>query len=105
MRLTMSVLPTPSRPTPTTDVVVVGGGLVACLTARALADEGLAVALVDRAARLGQESSSAAAGMLSPQMEAAEELLVTRGPAAALRRDAMLALCLAGRDRYRDFVR
>jgi glycine oxidase len=89
----------------TTDVVVVGGGLIGCLTARALADEGCAVALVERAARLGQESSSAAAGMLSPQMEAAEEILVTGRPAAARRRDAMLALCLAGRDRYRDFVR
>lgn len=81
-----------------------GGGLIGCLTARALTDQGLAVALVERAARLGQESSWAAAGMLAPQMEAAEEILVTSEPAAR-RRDAMLALCLAGRDRYRDFVR
>ncbi|HWC06699.1 MAG TPA: FAD-dependent oxidoreductase, partial [Gemmatimonadota bacterium] len=60
----------------TPDAVVVGGGLVGCLTARALAGAGMTVRVLERNADLGQGASTAAAGMLSPQMEAAEDLLV-----------------------------
>jgi glycine oxidase len=63
------------------------------------------VVLVERAAGLGTESSAAAAGMLSPQMEAAEEILVAGEAGAGARRDAMLELCLAGRERVPALVR
>ncbi|MGH7571699.1 MAG: glycine oxidase ThiO [Gemmatimonadota bacterium] len=90
----------PLRTSP--DVAVVGGGLVGCLTARALAREGLTVRILERGADLGQEASTAAAGMLSPQMEAAEDLLVeVPGPEAGR---AMLDFCLAGRAGYAQFV-
>lgn len=85
----------------TADVVVVGGGLVGCLTARALASTGRSVRLVERDADLGRRASTAAAGMLSPQMESAEGLLAEDAGAAA----AMLDLCLAARVRYPAFVR
>ncbi|MGH7588577.1 MAG: glycine oxidase ThiO [Gemmatimonadota bacterium] len=86
----------------TPDVVVVGGGLVGCLAARALARAGLTVRILERGPDLGQEASTAAAGMLSPQMEAAEDLLVeVPGPESG---KAMLELCLAARAGYADFV-
>ncbi len=85
------------------DVVVVGGGLVGCLTARALAQAGLAVRLIERRPELGREASTAAAGMLSPQMEAAEDLLVEVPGASAGR--AMLELCLVARDGWPSFAR
>src|SRR5918996_4562054 len=87
---------------PTTDVVV-GGGLVGCLVARALADAGRRVVLFEAGTELGGAASSAAAGLLSPQMEAAEEILVT-GTTGGGRHDAMLALCLAARAGYAAFA-
>ena len=85
------------------DAIVVGGGLVGCLAARALGRAGLAVRLVERRSDLGVEASTAAAGMLAPQMEAAEDLLVeVPGPRAG---DAMLDLCLAARDGWAAFAR
>lgn len=84
------------------DVVVVGGGLVGCLAARALADEGLRVRLLERGPELGRQASTAAAGMLSPQMEAAEDLLVEAPEASAGR--AMLELCLAARNGWPSFA-
>jgi glycine oxidase len=47
------------------DVIVVGGGLMGMLVARGLALEGLRTVLLERQ-RVGQESSWAAAGVLSP---------------------------------------
>ncbi len=87
----------------TRDVVVVGGGLVGCLAARALARAGASVALVERAGELCREASWAAAGMLSPQMEAIEGILVEGSPGVG--GDVMLDLCIAGRDGYPAFVR
>jgi len=84
------------------DIVVVGGGLVGCLAARALAGEGFRVRLVERGPQLGREASTAAAGMLSPQMEAAEDLLVEVPEARSGR--AMLDLCLAARDGWPAFA-
>ena len=84
------------------DAIVVGGGLVGCLAARALARGGLKVRLLERRPALGREASTAAAGMLPPQMEAAEDMLVeVPGPTAGR---AMLDLCLAAREGYRAFV-
>jgi glycine oxidase len=82
------------------DAAVVGGGLIGCLVARALAAEGLDVVLIERDPELGRRASTAAAGMLSPQMEAAEGLLAE----SSARAEAMLAFCLAGRDWYPGLV-
>ena len=51
------------------DTVVIGGGIIGCSLARALAKEGCQVAIIERNAP-GQEASSAAAGMLAPSAEA-----------------------------------
>jgi glycine oxidase len=52
------------------DVAVVGGGLIGCSIARELAIRDLDVVLIERQ-RPGDEASSAAAGLLAPQSEAA----------------------------------
>jgi glycine oxidase len=85
------------------DVIVVGGGVIGCLVARALADAGRRVVLLEAGSELGGAASSAAAGLLSPQMEAAEEILVT-GATRGGRHDAMLALCLVARSGYAAFA-
>jgi glycine oxidase len=94
---------TPSSAKRGADVLVVGGGLVGLLAARALAGVGRSVIVLERSADPGREASSAAAGMLSPQMEAAEGILVGAGGDTA-RRGAMLDLCLAARAMYAGFV-
>ncbi len=53
----------------TTRVVIVGGGIIGSLTALRLADAGVDVLVLDRAAP-GAEASSAAAGILAAQAEA-----------------------------------
>ena len=54
----------------TTDVVIVGGGVIGLAIARGLALRGVReVCLIERAT-LGREASFAAAGMLLPQVEA-----------------------------------
>src|SRR5687768_8906787 len=88
----------------TGDVIVVGGGVIGCLVARALADAGRRVVLLEAGSELGGAASSAAAGLLSPQMEAAEEILVT-GATGGGRHDAMLALCLVARRGYAAFAK
>jgi glycine oxidase len=56
---------------PTADVLIVGGGVIGCALAAELAARGQRVAVVERG-EPGAEASSAAAGMLSPQSDAAE---------------------------------
>ena len=51
------------------DAVIIGGGIIGCALARALAIEGAGVALIERNAP-GEEASGAAAGMLAPSAEA-----------------------------------
>jgi glycine oxidase len=51
------------------DVLILGGGVIGCLSALRLAQRGLDVTLVERA-QPGAEASGAAAGMLAPQVEA-----------------------------------
>lgn len=70
----------------TADVVVVGGGLVGCAVAHALARRGRRTILIERG-RLGTEASRAAAGMVAPQAECDEP-----GP--------VLRLGLLSRDAY-----
>ena len=78
------------------DVIVIGGGLVGCLVTRALAHEGRSVTLFEKGAELGRRASTAAAGMLSPQMEWAEDMLPDS--------PAMLDLCFAAREPWPAFV-
>jgi glycine oxidase len=56
---------------PAADVLIVGGGVIGCALAAELAARGQRVAVVERG-EPGAEASSAAAGMLSPQSDAAE---------------------------------
>ena len=79
------------------DVIVVGGGLIGCLVARALADDGRRVTVLERGTELGRRASTAAAGMLSPQMEWAEELLPDS--------EVMLELCVRARELWPEFAR
>ncbi|MGH7567328.1 MAG: glycine oxidase ThiO [Gemmatimonadota bacterium] len=94
----------------TPDVIVVGGGLIGCLAARALADDGRRVILFERGAELGRRASTAAAGMLSPQMEWAEDMLVggvggiSARADATPRTEAMLDLCVTARERWPAFA-
>ena len=88
----------------TPDAIVVGGGLIGCLAARALADDGRRVIVFERGAELGRKASTAAAGMLSPQMEWAEDLLVEGADDLARRTDAMLDLGIAARGRWPAFA-
>lgn len=55
----------------TTDVLIIGGGIIGCAIAETLAREGKSVALIERG-MIGRESSWAAAGMLAPQSEMPE---------------------------------
>ncbi len=82
-------------------IVVVGGGLIGCAVARDLAAAGHRVTLFERDPEPGGRASSAAAGMLAPQMEEARH-----GVAAAVSdaERAMLDLSLASRSMYPAFV-
>ena len=51
------------------DTIIIGGGIIGCTVARALAWEGLRVAVIEGHAP-GEEASGAAAGMLAPSAEA-----------------------------------
>ena len=74
----------------TTDVTIIGGGVIGCTIAWRLAQQGLKVTLLERG-RIGCEASRAAAGMLSPQGESQ-----TPGP--------FFDLCLNSRSIYRRFA-
>ncbi|HEX8476424.1 MAG TPA: glycine oxidase ThiO [Pyrinomonadaceae bacterium] len=74
----------------TTDVLVVGGGVIGLGVARELGRRGLSVALVERG-RVGAEASDAAAGMLAPQSEANRD-------------DEFFRLQCASRDMYPSFA-
>ena len=54
---------------PVSDALLIGGGIIGCSVARALAARGLSVAVIERGLP-GHEASWAAAGMLSPSAEA-----------------------------------
>lgn len=54
------------------ELVVVGGGIVGCASAWALATRGASVTLLERNGRVCLEASNAAAGMLAPLSEADE---------------------------------
>ncbi len=77
--------------TRTADVVIVGGGLIGCSLAAELASREQSVVLVERA-EPGGEASGAAAGMLTPQADAAEP-------------SPFFDLALESRDLYPDWSR
>jgi glycine oxidase len=77
---------------PSSDIIIIGAGIVGCSIAYRLAGEGLKVTVVERG-RPGDEASSAAAGMLAPQSEAAHGL-----------KDQFSDLCLASHRLYPEFV-
>ena len=72
------------------DTVIIGGGIIGCILARALAAAGVRVAVVERGTP-GGEASGAAAGMLSPSAEAEKE-------------SPLFALCRASLQRYAPLV-
>ena len=75
----------------TSDVVIIGGGVIGLAIARELSRCGVRdVTLIERAG-LGSEASSAAAGMLAPQAEAD-------------RADAFFYLTCKSRDMYPGFA-
>lgn len=67
-------------------IIIIGGGIIGCSVAWRLAREGASVTILERA-RLGQEASWAAAGMIAPQAEA-------QGPGA------FFDLCVRARDTF-----
>ncbi|HWP42382.1 MAG TPA: glycine oxidase ThiO [Blastocatellia bacterium] len=74
----------------TRDAIIVGGGIIGCSIGLRLAQAGMKVTILDRG-RAGCEASRAAAGMLSPQTEAAAP-----GP--------FFDLCLRSRSIYPAFA-
>jgi glycine oxidase len=75
---------------PMTDVIIIGGGVMGCSTALALAKRGIATSVLERSVP-GAEASSAAAGILGAQVESHAD-----GP--------MARLCLASRALYADWA-
>ncbi len=71
----------------TTDVVIVGAGVIGLAMARALNEHGIKRITVIERAEPGAEASSAAAGMLAPQAEADSA-------------DELFELCVKSRDLY-----
>lgn len=71
--------------------------------AHALARAGHAVTLYERDPEPGRRASSAAAGMLAPQMEGARHGIAPAGDPAT--EASLLALALASRSRFPEFVR
>jgi len=72
------------------DVIIIGGGVIGCSIAWRLSQAGLSVSLIEKG-RIGCEASRAAAGMLSPQGESQSP-----GP--------FFDLCLRSRALYKDFT-
>jgi glycine oxidase len=68
------------------DVIIVGAGIVGLSAARVLAAAGVKTVVIERA-RVGAEASTAAAGMVAPQAETAED-------------SPLLELALRGRDHH-----
>jgi len=77
--------------TQSTDVLIIGGGVIGLSIARALARRGCKQVIVIDRADFGSEASSAAGGMLAPQAEADKP-------------DVFFDLACRSRDAYRQFA-
>src|SRR6476646_2859041 len=75
----------------TTEVAIIGGGVIGLAIARSLAQRGMRDILIVERSSLGAEASSAAAGMLAPQAEADSA-------------DEFFQLCCQSRDLYPAFA-
>jgi glycine oxidase len=75
----------------TADVAIVGGGVIGLTIARALAQRGVRDVILIERGRPGAEASSAAGGILAPQVDADEA-------------DEFFRLACASRDMYQDFA-
>jgi glycine oxidase len=75
-----------------TEVAIIGGGVIGLAIARCLAQRGMRDVLIVERSSLGAEASSAAAGMLAPQAEADSA-------------DEFFQLCCQSRDLYPAFAR
>ncbi len=73
------------------DVVIIGAGAIGCASAWLLARRGLDVLVLEKGAFALEAASRAAAGMLSAQLESHAS-------------EAMARLCMASRERWRDFA-
>src|SRR5215472_16461812 len=73
------------------DCIVIGGGMIGCSVAAALARRGVSVTLLERG-RIGDGAPRAAAGMVWPTMRSAS-------------RDGWIDLCLAASQAYGNVVR
>ncbi|WP_375200984.1 glycine oxidase ThiO [Hyphococcus sp.] len=72
------------------DIAIIGGGVIGLTLARALADRGAAIAVIDAGSAVPQ-ATHAAAGMLAPSFEYGEEF---GGPAEAVYRLGALSLAM-----------
>ena len=82
-----------SKNTPET-AIVIGGGIAGCSTARALAERGISVTLIERHKKMGQEGSGNPQGILYPKLSTGNSPLARFG---------LMALLNASRY-YRDFL-
>lgn len=64
--------------------IVIGGGIAGCSTARALAERGIAVTLIERHNNVGQEASGNPQGILYPKLSTGDSLLSRFGLMALL---------------------
>jgi glycine oxidase len=87
--------------TTSTDVIVVGAGIVGLSAALRLAEAGCSVKVIDKG-KAGAESSTAGAGLIMPQAET--DPPGGDAPAEGMVDDTLLAACLAGRDLYAEFI-
>ncbi|MEH6617882.1 MAG: bifunctional tRNA (5-methylaminomethyl-2-thiouridine)(34)-methyltransferase MnmD/FAD-dependent 5-carboxymethylaminomethyl-2-thiouridine(34) oxidoreductase MnmC, partial [Porticoccus sp.] len=74
----------PSVDTPPETAIVIGGGIAGCSTARALAERGIAVTLIERHRAMGQEGSGNPQGILYPKLSTSTSQLARFGLAALL---------------------
>ena len=65
-------------------VIVLGGGIAGCTTARALAERGIAVTLIERHKKVAQEGSGNPQGILYPKLSTKTSQLARFGLAALL---------------------
>ena len=64
--------------------IVIGGGIAGCSTARALAERGISVTLVERHKKIGQEASGNAQGIIYPKLSSSISMIARFGVSTLL---------------------